>query len=441
MTTNTSAEAIKLSDEAVRPLRTLDPAAPLDDLSWLDDVIGDARVVALGESAHYNHEFHLLRHRLLRYLVERHGFNAYTMPSGFSEGWLVDDWVRGGEGHLDTVIAAGTTSLMASWSEVRAQLEWMRQHNRGATRPVGFYGVDLSGSTVSLLPSLDAVTAYFAQADPEFEVDASIRETAAIFSAPSAFSLNEAVTAYKELYPAKRDALTAGLAGLVTRLTGRRLDYLTRTSSEAYERALRSLHLTVALDAIPRAILRGDRQEIMFLRDAAMADTVEWVLRREDRIVLAGHNGNLLRHPLALPDMPPATPLGMHLVDRLGADYRVIGTTFGTGQTVNPDNDFYTGNLFIELQPPRPGSFDALLNASHDGPFAVDLRRMSERDRTIIRSTSQQRTGNMYLDVNPLEAFDAIIHIPYVTAAEPDTASLAESPEDVQKAFAQWMNR
>jgi erythromycin esterase len=35
--------------------------------------------------------------RLLRFLVERHGFSAYAMESGFVEGRQVDKWVRGGE--------------------------------------------------------------------------------------------------------------------------------------------------------------------------------------------------------------------------------------------------------------------------------------------------------------------------------------------------------
>lgn len=54
------------------------------------------RVVAIGESAHYNHEFLVLHHRLLRYLVERHGFTAYAMESGFPEGQRADTWVRDG---------------------------------------------------------------------------------------------------------------------------------------------------------------------------------------------------------------------------------------------------------------------------------------------------------------------------------------------------------
>ena len=285
MTAKTS--TARLSDEALMPLRTLDPTEPLDDLEWLGQAIGDARVVAIGESAHYNREFFQLRHRLLRYLVERHGFSAYAMETGFVEGWLVDNWVRGGEGQLGQVMAKGMTSLMGLWTQMRTQLEWIRHHDRGAAVPVGFYGIDLPGSMVSLLPGLDAVLAYLAQADPDSPVGPCIRETASAFAAASAFSAPAAIAAYGKLAPESRDALTASLADLTARMTARRLGYLRRTSVDAYERALRSLRITVILDAMFRELARGDRQGMMLTRDAALADTVEWILRREDRIILA----------------------------------------------------------------------------------------------------------------------------------------------------------
>ncbi len=103
------------------PLRTLDPSGALDDLGWLDRAIGGARVVAIGESVHYNREFFQLRHRLTRYLAERHGFSAYAMESGFAEGWLADNWVRGGEDELGQVMANGMTSLMGLWTQVRVR--------------------------------------------------------------------------------------------------------------------------------------------------------------------------------------------------------------------------------------------------------------------------------------------------------------------------------
>ena len=117
MTTKPSTAPVRLSAEAVIPLRTVDPVGPLDDLAWLDQAIGDSRVVAIGESAHYNREFFQLRHRLLRYLVERHGYTAYAVESGFVEGWLVDTWVRGGQDQLGQVLANGMTSLMGLWTQ------------------------------------------------------------------------------------------------------------------------------------------------------------------------------------------------------------------------------------------------------------------------------------------------------------------------------------
>ena len=61
----------------------------------------------------------------MSYLAERHHFTAYLQESGFVEGWLVKDWVRGGKGGLGQVMAQGLTSLMRLWAQMRA-VEWMR---------------------------------------------------------------------------------------------------------------------------------------------------------------------------------------------------------------------------------------------------------------------------------------------------------------------------
>jgi erythromycin esterase len=422
---------VRLTDQAIQPLDTLDPAAPPADFGWLDQAIGAARVVAIGESAHYNRETGQLRHRVTRYLVERHGFTAYATESGFTEGWLVDDWVRGGPDQLDRVMANGMTSLMGLWTEVRAQLSWLRQHNRTAEHPVGHYGIDMPGSMASLLPGVDAVIAYLAVADPEFAVPPDVRSTAAAFAVPSAFSAPESISAYRRLDQAGKDALTAGLADLTARMTGRRFDYVARTSMATYQRALQSLSTTVTLDAMLRALSRGDQRGMMLGRDATMADTVEWILRREHRIVVAAHNGHVQRWP----GRPGVATMGMHLADRLSEDYVVIGTTSGAGQTLNTAADFYGGTLFTELSPPRPGSLDALMAASHDGPFATDLRRLSPVDTATVATVTEQRYGTSYAELDPLAAYDVVVHLPRVTGAESDGRALRQAPTEVRTAF------
>lgn len=426
----------RLSADAVHPLR-LDPDAPLDDLTWLDEAIGHARVVAIGESSHYNHEFLALRHRLLRYLVQRHGFSAYTLESGFPEGWRADTWVRdSGPGELGSVLATGLTSLMGLWTEIRDLMTWLRHHNQTTTRTVGFYGIDLPGSVVSTLPALQLVFDYLGTVDPEFKPDPALLDTAGGLAASSPFSAPAAMAAYGQLDQSAQDSFTAGLAALVDRLTARRVEYVGRTSVDAHGRACRALAGAVALDALARAMAGGDRQAMMNIRDAAMADTIEWILGREERIVLAAHNGHLQRWPGALPGMPPMTPLGLHLDDRLGRDYVVIGTTADTGQILTTGPEFYTGTLFSPLPPASPDSIDGLMAASHDGPFGVDLRRLSNADTAAVRTAGRQRVlADHYGDVDALAAFDVLVHVPVLTPAQPDADALAYAPPDVQEPF------
>lgn len=413
----------------------------LGDLAWLDDAVGGARVVAIGESAHYNQEVYELRDRLLRRLVERHGFTAYAMESGFVEGRRVDAWVRGGDEPLGRVQAEGMTSLMGLWTPMRGTLEWLREHNRTAARPAGFYGIDLPGSVVSLLPGLDAVLAYLAEAEPGFAPEPDVRALAAENPATSAFSAPAAMAAAAENAPDRRDALTAGLAGLAARMDALRLDYEARTSPGTYARARHAMRLTVALDALHRAMLGGDMRQAMSARDAEMAATVEWILDREDRVVLAAHNGHIQRSPGRIADRPEMTPLGRHLADRLGPAYLPIGTTTGTGQVINTAADFYDGVLFTTLDAPAPGTLDAEMAARHPGPYALDLRTLSPGDplRTVTAQRGGDGTSPTHLD--PAEAFDILIHLPHVTAAEPDPDAVACSPADVREAFGRWTAR
>ena len=51
----------------VNELNSIEPEAPFDDLERMRELVGDARVVALGEGAHFIEEFWTVRRRLLRW--------------------------------------------------------------------------------------------------------------------------------------------------------------------------------------------------------------------------------------------------------------------------------------------------------------------------------------------------------------------------------------
>jgi erythromycin esterase len=119
---------------------SLDPRAPLDDLEPLGELVGDARVVGIGESAHYVREFYLLRHRLLRFLVQRCGFTVYTPEAPFTQARAIDAWIQGGPGTVEEVAAAGVAIDLGRCREFHDQLAWMRAHKHTATRRLRLSG-------------------------------------------------------------------------------------------------------------------------------------------------------------------------------------------------------------------------------------------------------------------------------------------------------------
>ncbi|UNO44418.1 hypothetical protein [Streptomyces sp. MST-110588] len=67
-------------------------------------MLGNARVVGLGEATHGTREFFRLKHRLLDFLVTEMDFSVPAMEASASAGPAVDAYVRHGVGDAATVL-------------------------------------------------------------------------------------------------------------------------------------------------------------------------------------------------------------------------------------------------------------------------------------------------------------------------------------------------
>jgi erythromycin esterase len=416
-------------------LTTLDPAADQSDLDFLPALVADARVVAIGESAHYSHEFYAVRHRLARYLVERLGFRAIAFESGFSEGWLVDEWICGGAPELAEVQDDGFTYLFGSCAEMGAQLSWLRDRNAGRERPVHWYGIDLPGSCGSLLPALRAVEQYLGDVDPQF-----VPRLARLQKLASAYVVADprcdtearrALRAYCSLPQADRDELTGLLADLTARFDGIRLDYAGRSGPAAYDVARQHLRVARQLDTWMRDSATAAAGEHPFfdvnIRDASMAETVGWILQREDRLIIMAHNLHIQRTPYGLSWLSeagtsrPASSLGQHLSASLGRQYLVIGTTFDRGEVIGVESaasdlaGWNVKDVIRQLEPATPDSVDGLLASAHPGAGVLDLRHLPPDDAALMARPRPMRSLDQYTEVTAVSAFDALIHVPRIS--------------------------
>src|SRR5438093_6236186 len=153
-------------------------AGASDDYTPLLDLIGDARVVLIGEASHGTHEFYLERARITQQLIAAHGFTAVAAEADWPDAFRVHRYVRGRSGDRTANEALAEFQRFPQWmwrnTVMLGFVDWLRPYDDAlpANNPrVGFYGLDL----YSLHSSMDAVIRYLDEADPEAAQRARVR--------------------------------------------------------------------------------------------------------------------------------------------------------------------------------------------------------------------------------------------------------------------------
>jgi erythromycin esterase len=397
-------------------LRTLDPDdEDFSDLEPLREIVGDARVVAIGESTHRVHEFYQLRHRVTRFLVRELGFTAMVLESGFPEGLAVDDWVCGGPGDLEALLNEGITYRFGRCEEMRGQLEWMRSLN-GRVR---FYGMDVPGSSATTVPAIEACLPLLDDVDPHYAKVIRDRLLPLYDYLPTDRSSRAwaapALQAYLALDAGRRHEITARVVAFAERLQAMRVRY---GGDDRVETAIRCAATARHTDAFHAAMADAATRTYPSanMRDAAMAENVAWILDREERIVVGAHNGHIQRQPLWAPPIinDPQTTVGEHLAAALGDDLVVIASAFGGGtlelHRQLPGAPLGDIELFTEeVGPFAADTIDGVLAAAGPPLHLADLRSVTSIDATKTMNGPQPQP----LDV--LAAYDAVVYVDRVT--------------------------
>ncbi|HET9495096.1 MAG TPA: erythromycin esterase family protein [Chloroflexia bacterium] len=401
---------------------THDPNAPLDDLKPLRELVGGARVVAIGESAHYVREFYLLRHRLLRFFVEQGGFTVYALEAPFTESHAIDAWVRGGPGTVQEAAAAVSFNQGQS-REMYAHLSWMRERNRGDAAPVRFAGITLPGSGGSPLPALQAVGSYLRDHDPDalplleqaVQIAGSYHDTASF----------NALHRYAGLDPAVQNELSAVLSRLLARFETVADYQRSREARGMYTLALHHLRGAWYLDHFHRDLAgRGMRLEHPHtLHDAYMAESILRLLEDgppDTRVVVAAHNIHIQKSPVQHAGTVDLFPTGYHLSRALGNDYVAIAATSLHGGTARMQMQPALPQGFEVNERPLPLPVEGCIEAAFDPEdllTIVDLRTDGP-EAGLAESFRRMRMEDYFMDVPVAEAFDAVALVAQTSCTE-----------------------
>ena len=115
-------------------------------LDQLGAIIGEARVVVLGEPELGKHEPLVFRNRLFEYLVEEKGFTALAVEAAFPESKPLTTYLEYGSGTAEDALTQTRTWWHEPLRENLQLVQWMRSRNANPNRkhPVRLYAVDLS---------------------------------------------------------------------------------------------------------------------------------------------------------------------------------------------------------------------------------------------------------------------------------------------------------
>jgi erythromycin esterase len=105
----------------------LDLNAPFDDLDPLTERVRDAKVVALGSAVRQSHELSTLTHRVMRFLIEQHGFRSLALEGDEAASIALDTYVRTAEGDPMTILAGARPFWR--FAEILEAVRWVRARN------------------------------------------------------------------------------------------------------------------------------------------------------------------------------------------------------------------------------------------------------------------------------------------------------------------------
>ena len=161
---NANADAARswLKANAIR-LSTVEAGHGFADMQPLKKIIGDARIVSLGEATHGSREFFQLKHRMLEFLATEKGFTIFSIEANMPEAYRLNDYVLNGNGDPAQLIK-GMYFWTWNTEEVLDMVLWMREFNKSGKGRLQFTGFDMQTPDVAA----GIVSDFVAKVDPDY---------------------------------------------------------------------------------------------------------------------------------------------------------------------------------------------------------------------------------------------------------------------------------
>ncbi|GAA4507613.1 erythromycin esterase family protein [Actinoallomurus oryzae] len=398
-------------------------------------LVGDARLVLIGEASHGTHDFYAARAEMTRRLIEERGFCGVAVEADWPDAYRVNRFVRHRSEDVTAEEALSGFERFPTWmwrnTAVLDFVGWLREHNDRVgdeKRKAGFYGLDL----YSLRRSMHEVIAFLERVDPDAAQRA--RDRYACFDHASGDDGQS--YGFAAAFGAGETCEHEVVAQLVE-MQRRAPEYAKRDGLLAEDEAFYAERNAVTVQAAEkyyREMFRG-RVSTWNLRDRHMVETLEALLGHLGRvrgepakIVVWAHNSHLGDARATETGSRGELNVGQLVREQHPGQCRLIGFTTYSG-TVTAADDWDAPADRKVVRPALPNSVEEMFHQMGVTEFLIwfdlappagEVLRTARLERAIgVIYRPQSERESHYFRARVADQFDAVIHIDETRAVEP----------------------
>src|SRR5204863_5144520 len=403
-----------------------------NDYDALLELIGNARIVLLGEASHGTHEFYFERAQITKRLISEKNFTVLAIEADWPDASRVHRYVRGSSNDANASEALAGFRRFPIWmwrnTVVVEFVEWLRQFNKDVDpkrAPAGFYGMDL----YSLHGSINAVLNYLEKVDPEAAKRARLR-----YSCFDHFSREPQEYGYAATVGAAESCENAVVEQL-TEIQRKAAEFLSRDGAVAAEElffAEQNARLVKNAEQYYRSMFRG-RASSWNLRDQHMVETIEALVAhlngsRQPKAIVWAHNSHLGDARATEMSQHGELNVGQLVRERFGKEAVLISFSTYHG-SVTAASDWGGPAERKNVRPALRGSYEEFFHEIGLARFWINFRERGDNIDILRTSRLERAIGviyrpeterfSHYFQARLPEQFDAIIHIDETRAVEP----------------------
>ena len=370
-----------------------------EDLQPLKELIGNARIVALGENTHGTSEIFKMKHRLVEFLTTQMGFTIFSIEASMPEAYKLNDYVLRGEGDPKKLLPG-----MGFWTwntqEVLDMTEWMKNFNSSGKGKVQFTGFDMQIYN----GALENLKKYSEENNNTFKTEIETMSKL-IKKLPQRSN--------SEINVSEVEIIKQNCEFILAYFTDNKENICNSISENEYNWLVQNVNILT--QCIKMNEMKGF--ESFKYRDESMAKNIEWILANnpEEKIILWAHNGHI---------ETKNGSMGSYLSNTFGNDYYNIGFLSNSGiytaynsKTISSDNILLHG---------EPGSFEYSFHKTNVSQFFFDFSSIDKNipeslwlsKKLNCRSIGALAMENQFYPTILTDLFDAIIYIDKTNASE-----------------------